>query len=84
MKKHSGADRGEVKLEIDRHMIHVSIRYNGVGFDRESVAHKGLGVRSMEERAHMLGGAFKVHSRPDGGTQVEAWVPVEPLKRKEM
>jgi signal transduction histidine kinase len=84
MKKHSGADRGEVKLEIDRHMIHVSIRDNGVGFDRESVAHKGLGVRSMEERAHMLGGAFKVHSRPDEGTQVEAWVPVEPLKRREM
>jgi signal transduction histidine kinase len=84
MKKHSGADRGDVKLEIDRNMIRVSIRDNGVGFDRGSIAHKGLGMRSMEERAHMLGGAFNVHSRPGGGTQVEAWVPVEPLKRKEM
>jgi signal transduction histidine kinase len=83
MKKHSGADRGDVKLEIDRNMIHVSIRDNGAGFDQRSVAHNGLGVRSMEERAHMLGGAFKVHSRPGGGTQVEAWVPVEPLSEKQ-
>jgi signal transduction histidine kinase len=76
VKKHSGADRAEVKLAIDEKKIYVLVADHGMGFDPCSIQHKGLGVRSMEERARMLGGTFRVHTRPGCGTRVEAWVPI--------
>jgi signal transduction histidine kinase len=78
VKKHSGADRADVKLEVDENRAHVSVRDHGKGFDCRAMAQTGLGVRSMEERAHMLGGSLKVRSRPGDGTWVEAWVPLQP------
>jgi signal transduction histidine kinase len=78
VKKHSGADRAEVKLTIDKNKIRVLVADHGKGFDSESIQHKGLGVRSMEERARMLGGAFQVRSRPGHGTRVEAWLSLKP------
>jgi signal transduction histidine kinase len=39
---------------------------------------EGLGVRSMEERAYLLGGQFEIHSKPGRGTRVEASVPLQP------
>jgi signal transduction histidine kinase len=51
----------------------------GFGFDvRELRKKEGLGIRSMEERAHLLGGRFEIHSKPGKGTRIEAWVPLQP------
>ena len=41
----------------------------------------GLGIRSMEQRARLLGGKFKIHSEPGKGTILEAWVPLKPVTR---
>jgi signal transduction histidine kinase len=78
VKKHSGADQTDVKLEIVENKAHVSVLDHGKGFDRGRMLQSGLGLRSMEERTHMLGGAFQVRSRPGQGTRVEAWVPLQP------
>jgi signal transduction histidine kinase len=77
--KHSGAAKVEVRLRGATDKLFVSIRDKGFGFDIREVAKKeGLGIRSMEERAYLLGGRFKIHSEPGQGTEIIAWVPVEP------
>lgn len=62
--------------------VDVTVRDKGRGFDwREIRQNEGLGIRSMEERARSVGGKFKIHSEPDKGTTVNAWVPLNPESR---
>jgi signal transduction histidine kinase len=77
IKKHSGASNAQIRLESGSNKLHVSISDDGAGFFQDAVDGKaGLGVRSMQERARLLGGQFKIHSQPGKGTKVEAWVPL--------
>jgi signal transduction histidine kinase len=54
---------------------------DGEGFDPEAVGKAtpswGVGLRSMRERAEMLGGSLRVDSRPGAGTRVELRVPLD-------
>jgi signal transduction histidine kinase len=60
----------------------VSVSDEGVGFDSRTMGKKeGLGLRSMEERAHLLCGRFEIHSERGKGTKIEAWVPLQPKSR---
>ena len=53
----------------DAHMA-LSISDNGTGFDMDKVQTGGFGMRSMQERASLLGGTLSVTSTPGSGTQV--------------
>ena len=76
MKKHSGATKAQVRLRKIGDKLRVSVIDEGSGFDLHDLGGKeGLGVRSMEERAYLLGGRFEVHSKPGKGTRIEAVVP---------
>jgi signal transduction histidine kinase len=78
-KKHSGTTKVQVALREQGDKLYVSVRDEGCGFDVNELDKKsGLGVRSMEERVHFLGGKFAIHSEPGKGTVVEAWVPHRP------
>jgi signal transduction histidine kinase len=78
-KKHSGAAKVQVRLRAAADRLYVSVYDKGVGFDiRELRKKEGLGIRSMEERAYVLGGRFEIHSEPWKGTRIEAWIPVQP------
>jgi signal transduction histidine kinase len=78
-RKHSGANKVQVALREQGDELYVSVRDEGCGFDVNDLDKKsGLGVRSMEERLHFLGGKFAIHSEPGKGTVVEAWVPHQP------
>jgi signal transduction histidine kinase len=78
-RKHSGANKAKVALREQGDELYVSVRDEGCGFDVNELDKKsGLGVRSMEERVHFLGGKFAIHSEPGKGTVVEAWVPHQP------
>ena len=79
LKKHSGVSKAQVRLRRVGDKLVVSVCDEGVGFDaRQQRAKEGLGIRSMEERAYLLGGRFEVHSAPGKGTRIEAWVPLKP------
>jgi signal transduction histidine kinase/ABC-type uncharacterized transport system substrate-binding protein len=79
LKKHSGAAKAQVQLRMAAHSIVVTVCDEGAGFDvRELENKEGIGMRSMEERAHLLGGRFKVYSEPGKGTEIEASVPLQP------
>ena len=78
-KKHGGASSAEVSLQMVDDQIHLIVSDQGVGFDpREAKMKEGLGLRSMEERARLLGGRFSVRSAAGRGTTIEAWLPLEP------
>jgi signal transduction histidine kinase len=79
-KKHSGVAKAQVKLWTARDKILVSVCDRGRGFDLKEITNKaGLGIRSMEERARLLGGQFEIHSEPTRGTRIEARVPLQPV-----
>ena len=83
LKKHSGATRAQVRLRRIGDRLVVSISDEGFGFDTRALREKeGLGIRSMEERAHLLGGRFEIRSEPGKGTRIEAWVPLQPKSER--
>ncbi len=57
--------------------ISIRIEDDGIGFRQTAVASegRGLGMKTMQERAALLGGNCKITSTPGKGTQVEIWVP---------
>ena len=82
LKKHSGATKAGVRLGRTGGKLFVAVSDDGIGFEIHDLAEKaGLGIRSMEERASLMGGRFEIHSKPGNGTRIEAWVPIiEPQK----
>ena len=73
--RHSGVQKARVTLSGTRDGIRLAIADAGAGFDIEKArGRRGLGLRSMEERARLLGGRFAVRSRPGQGTVLEVQV----------
>ncbi|MFD0891741.1 ATP-binding protein, partial [Streptosporangium algeriense] len=54
----------------------LEVRDDGTGFDVAAATGRGLGIASMEDRAHALGGDVLVRSVPGEGTLVRMEVPV--------
>jgi signal transduction histidine kinase len=78
-KKHSGATEAQVLLCRVGNNLRLSVCDQGAGFDpAKPSSHPGLGMRSMAERARLLGGHFEVHSQPGKGTKLMVSVPVQP------
>jgi len=75
LKKHSGALEGDVRLRGTGKRILVSIHDEGKGFDTRVNDKPGIGIKSMKERARLVGGDLHVHSRPGMGTTIEAAIP---------
>jgi signal transduction histidine kinase len=83
VKKYSWAKDAEVDLQLSDHRLEVTVRDQGRGFDLANLPRaEGLGIRSMEQRARLLGGKFDIHSQFGRGTTVTASVPVKPAARK--
>ncbi|MGB7439038.1 MAG: PAS domain S-box protein [Candidatus Acidiferrum sp.] len=77
VQKHSGTHRALVRLDEVAGSMRLRISDEGEGFDPESPDFtQGLGLLSMEERLHSLGGELFIHSRRGGGTCIEACIPV--------
>lgn len=73
--RHSGATAVNLTLTLESRQVTLDVRDNGRGFDPVG-AHKGLGLRSMQERVQALGGTFAVESGRQG-THLTACVPLE-------
>jgi PAS domain S-box-containing protein len=78
IKRHSGANRAEVRLEQLDGMLHLSVSDRGRGFNsNKPPAESGIGIHSMEERLRLLGGKLEIQSRPMEGTRIDAWLPLK-------
>jgi two-component system NarL family sensor kinase len=78
--KHAQASAAEVELRCDASQVTLRVTDDGCGFDLGTRPDGGesYGLRSMAERAELVGGRLTVTSRPGLGTSVTATVPVRP------
>ena len=75
--KHSRATSVMVRLTRSDRDLSLEICDDGIGFDME-VARlaAGLGLISMRERVHLIGGEFEVQSSPGQGTRITVCAPI--------
>ena len=79
--KHAKATKVVVKVQLDAQRLDASVADNGQGFDIQAEGQNPekwdhFGVRSMMERARMLGGDVHWVSKPKAGTKVKISVPL--------
>ena len=77
---HSQGDEIVICIERESSMLRLVVEDNGRGF-RQKRGNKGLGLHIMKYRTNVLGGTFKIGTRPRGGTRVVAEVPIDKKKR---
>ncbi len=81
VQKHAQADSVSVQLEIGRDMLTTTITDTGVGFDVGSISldpekWDHFGLRGIMERARLVGGDARIHSKKGRGTRVIIKVPL--------
>jgi PAS domain S-box-containing protein len=75
--KHSGCSRALVELDEVGGSLRLRVSDEGTGFDPTAIeTNPGLGLLSMEERLHSLGGELFINARPGAGTCIEACIPL--------
>jgi signal transduction histidine kinase len=74
VRKHAAAQRCDVDLHISAGQLHLRVQDDGVGIRPD--AGGGVGLVSMRQRAEEVGGRFRVSEPPNGGTLVQAELPV--------
>ncbi len=74
IERHAGARN--VSLDVWSHdgRVWIEMKDNGRGFDMGQHS-DGIGLINMRERAELLSGGFRMHSRPGIGTQIRAYFP---------
>jgi signal transduction histidine kinase len=69
--KHARASTVTVSLSQHEGSVRMEITDDGMGFDPANVGERGgLGMRSMTERAQVIGGRLEIESEAGGGTRV--------------
>ncbi len=75
--RHADASHASIRLTENDGRIDIRIEDDGNGFDTETAQQSdGLGMKSMQERARLLGGELTVQSEPGLGTRVHLVLPV--------
>ena len=78
---HSGSDRITVEVGITPRRVTAVVRDHGSGFETNAQSGEGIGLRSMEERASLLGGTFSLGPDPEGGARAEVRLPLMKERR---
>ena len=78
--RHGPATRIGISLARDDTHTILEVTDNGIGFDLEAARHagpagSGMGLRTMDYRASLIGGTLDIQRRPGGGTLVRCLVP---------
>ena len=75
--RHAGATRVTVSLEKEGGRLLLTVEDNGRGITSREIADpKSLGLLTMRESAHLLGGEFLISGAPGKGTRVTLAVPL--------
>jgi len=69
VRRHAQAEEVGVRTRVEDGLVEMVIRDDGIGFDADAVA-GGLGLRSMRERVHYLGGQIAVRTAVGESTRV--------------
>jgi signal transduction histidine kinase len=78
--RHSGADRAEILLHVDRTALRLTVTDNGRGrrafADGNVASVQGHGLAGMRARARELRGVLTIDVPPEGGLVVSLAVPL--------
>jgi len=78
VKRHSGTEKANVRIEWSGESLHLTVYDEGKGFDVGSPpVGGGIGIRSMQERLRLLGGRLQIQSHPMQGTRIDARLPLK-------
>jgi signal transduction histidine kinase len=72
---HAGAGRMDVEVRVSSGEVAGCVHDDGRGFVEEGW--HGGGLRSMKERAELLGGTLEASSRLGGGTTIKVSIPMK-------
>lgn len=81
--KHAEASSVTVRLDHGPGQVTLTVEDNGSGFDPREVLRDdgqptGWGLLDIQERAALVGGTYRIDSRPGHGTSVQITVPLKP------
>lgn len=81
IRKHASANNIDIKLEMRRDYINLSIEDDGTGFNvRRTMTNEddinGLGLMGIKERAKLVDGEAAIESRPGHGTRIFVKIPI--------
>jgi signal transduction histidine kinase len=75
--KHSHAASVVIELRRVRDDLELTVSDDGEGFEpNKARSARGLGLVSMRERIHLIGGQFEIFSKVGEGTKIQARVPL--------
>ena len=76
--KHAKAKDITVIMEYGEKKFTLSVVDNGTGFDPQKLQsqEKGIGLKSMQNRAALIDGIFSIHSSNNKGTTISICLPV--------
>ncbi len=72
--KYAKASNVEISFSLDKEMLHLTIKDDGVGFDVKRIK-KGIGLKNMTSRAQKLAGVFRINSKINRGTTIDISIP---------
>lgn len=77
IRKHAHAESVAIELRRDAEWLYLDVRDHGVGLPAdEGRGRNGLGLLSMQERAHLVGGTCVIERAGDRGTRVRVRIPL--------
>lgn len=75
--RHSGGTRVQVRAEADPTSLQLTVEDNGQGLPEDWARRGHYGLRGLRERVATLGGRLSMQRRAEGGTRVQAWLPLQ-------
>ncbi len=73
--KYAKASDVSILLKPQPKLLYLSVSDNGVGFDSEQTASKGIGLKNINTRVGYYAGEMKVISAPGKGCTLEVFIP---------
>ena len=77
--RHSHASLVNVDLSYKGENVEMVLSDNGCGFNVNQKP-AGVGLRTMQERATMIGGSFEIDSAPGTGTRIRVCAPIQRIE----
>jgi signal transduction histidine kinase len=74
--KHGQSRRIDIGLSQRRDKFLLSIQDDGLGFTERLENKEGMGIRTMNYRANMIGASLDIQKNPGGGTVVICTLPL--------
>jgi two-component system sensor histidine kinase UhpB len=75
--RHADAKRVEISLQVAHQQVEFIVADNGRGFVTDGEGGRGLGLLSIDERAKLLGGSYRLQSTVGKGTELCIRIPLE-------